>query len=179
MIIGSQKAGSHAVARLLLEHSGLTLADVQVVDADWRQLAEKPDVDVAIVVTKVGSPDLVELLASGQFQLMALPNAWEFALDEPTFHPLKVTAAAYPKCGIPEVGIATVATTAFLAAQTDTPDVLVQEVLRNLYAPGMVEATGILSAERAAHWQGLAWHPAAREFFQPYRGSVTPTATLP
>ncbi len=170
VIVGAKKAGSNGVARLLLRHAGLLDDGVEIVDADWHQLADPQVADAAIVVTRIGSPDLVQLLDTGQFRLIGMPNAWEFALDEPTFHPLKVTNEAYPQCGISELGIATVATTAFLAAPFETPDILVQAVLENLYAPGMVEATGILSAERVANWQGLAWHPAAREFFQHYRG---------
>ncbi|MEM8736681.1 MAG: hypothetical protein AAGG44_20795, partial [Planctomycetota bacterium] len=76
----------------------------------------------------------------------------------------------YPDCGLPETGVEAVTATAFLAARQDAPSVLIQAVLRHLFAPEIVAATGIVTAERAAHWQGLVWHPAAREFFERYRG---------
>lgn len=176
VIVGAQKAGSRSIAELLFERVGVGLNDLQVVDADWHDLKlEPPPADAAIVVSKVGSDDLVELLEDGSFCLLPVPNAWEFALEEPAFHSYIVSPETYPACNIPEAGITTVATTAYLAATADTPAVLVQQVLKHLYTPDMLAATGILSAERAAHWQGIAWHPAARDFFQPYRGASVNT----
>lgn len=170
VVVGSEKAGAHSIARLLLGRSGLSLDDIEIDRTDWRGLKENPIADAAIVVSKLGSPDLAALLTAGRYHLLAIPDSWQFALDEPAFHPLLVLPKSYPECGLPDTGIATVATTAFLAAKTETPAVLIHEVLKSLFDPELVRATGILSAERAAHWQGIAWHPAAREFFQSYRG---------
>ncbi len=179
VIVGAEKAGSRNVAELLLQRVGMGLSDLQVIDADWRELSAEPHpADAAVVVSKVGSADLSQLLDNGEFCLLPVPSAWEFALDEPAFHSFIVSPENYPNCDIPEVGITTVATTAYLAATADTPSVLVQQVLKSLYAPEMVAATGILSAERAAHWQGIAWHPAARDFFQPYRGASVNANTV-
>ncbi len=218
--VGNSKAGSRAIAQLVLQHAGLTFEDIQVASFDWHLLytgiagigaipggailttaadgaetnavptqssadadgegqkteqspAIDTNVDAAIIVSRLGSDDIAELLCQGEFELLSLNNAWELALLEPSlFHPLLVTADHYPNCNLPADGIAAVTTTAFLAARHDTPSVLVEAVLKNLFSPQMVASTGIVSAERAAHWQGLVWHPAAREFFHAYHGST-------
>lgn len=171
VILGSEKSGSWSVSRLLLNRAGLTLQDLTIDNTDWRSLAETPEVDAAIVVTKPGTDDIIHILSQGHYRVLSLSDSLEFALDEPAFHPLLLTSVNYPDCGMPEAGIATVATTAFLAAQFETPAILVQTVLQNLFDPQVVQSAGILSAEKAAHFHGLAWHPAAHEFFQAYRGS--------
>ncbi|MFK7737151.1 MAG: serine/threonine-protein kinase [Pirellulaceae bacterium] len=126
-------------------------------------------IDAAIVVSRLGSTNIAKLLRNGEFELLPFTNAMEFALLEPMFHPLLIQSKHYPNCNLPATGISAVTTTAFLAARHDAPRVLVQAVLRHLFTQEIVAATGIISADRAASWQGLVWHPAAREFFEPYK----------
>ncbi|MEM7478566.1 MAG: serine/threonine-protein kinase [Planctomycetota bacterium] len=129
-------------------------------------------VDAAIVVSRLGSKDVANLLCGGDYKLLGLEDAWQLALQEPSlFHPLLMTEDNYPDCELPSKGVPTVTTTAFLVATQETPAILIRSVLQHLFSPEMIAATGIVSAERAAHWQGLAWHPAAREFFGPYRAT--------
>lgn len=132
--------------------------------------AETVPIDAAIVVSRLGSSDVAELLGDGEFELLPFNGSWEFALLEPMFRPMRITSNHYPDCGLPDDGVEAVTATAFLAARQDAPSVLVQAVLRHLFTPEIIAATGIVTAERAAHWQGLVWHPAAREFFESYRG---------
>jgi TRAP-type uncharacterized transport system substrate-binding protein/predicted Ser/Thr protein kinase len=127
------------------------------------------NIDAAIVVSRLGSTNIAKLLQAGEFELLPFTNAMEFALLEPMFHPLLIQSKHYPDCNLPTTGISAVTTTAFLAARHDAPRVLVQAVLRHLFTQEIVAATGIISADRAASWQGLVWHPAAREFFEPYK----------
>lgn len=171
VVVGPDQAGSHSIAKLLLRSAGLTFEDIQVDTNDWHKILQSAHADAAIVVSKLGSQDVGDLLCAGQFRLLAMSKAWQFALDEPSFHPLLVTSSDYPNCNLPEAGIATVATTAFLVAKPDTPAILVQTILQHLFTPETVSIMGIVSAERAAHWQGLAWHPTAREYFQKYRST--------
>ena len=129
-------------------------------------------IDAAVIVARLGSKDIAALLSRGEFDLLQLPDR-QLAQREPTlFQPMLVTEEHYPDCGLSELGIPTVTTTAYLAATRETPAVLVRTVLQNLFSPETVAATGIISVEQAAHWQGLQWHPAAREFFQNYRSTL-------
>lgn len=166
--VGSEQAGSHAVAQMLLASVGLKMEDIEQQTSDWHRLFEEPDADAAIIVSKLGSQDVQRLLQKGEYRLLSMDDTWEFALDEPSFHPLLVTSEHYPACEVPADGIPTVATVAFLAAQVDAPNVLITTVLKHLFTPEMVATTGILTAERAAHWPHLRWHNAARIYFEPY-----------
>lgn len=166
--IGSKQTGSHAVAQRLLASVGLEMQDIEQLTADWHGLTQEPVAEAAIIVSKLGSTDVQELLRQGDYKLLSMENTWEFSLDEPSFHPLLVTGKDYPECDVPENGIPTVATVAFLATQVDAPNILITTVLRHLFAPEMVATTGIVTAERAAHWPYLPWHPAARAYFEPY-----------
>ena len=177
VVLGSDKAGVRDVARLLLERHGVSLDEIHVDTSQWHDLLSQPTADAAIVVTRKGASDLVELLAAGHYRLLPIQDALQFALDEPMFHPLLLDAASYPGGQLPSEGIVTVATTAFLACRRDAPPVLVQTVLRNLFDPDFVSQHGILPAEWASRWPGATWHPAAREFFRAYHGgSAEPTA---
>ena len=170
IFVGRAKAGSRATALRLLEYSGVSSRDVELIEGDWQRLADVQAFDAAILVARRGSVEIDSMLGSGQLRLMNLRDAWEFALAEPSFHPITVKQLDYPAAIWSGDGINTVATTAFLVCSQDAPEVLVHQVLYSLYSPPL-RNLGILSAEQAAHWQGIAWHPAARAFFSAYRGS--------
>ncbi|MCA9127716.1 MAG: TAXI family TRAP transporter solute-binding subunit [Planctomycetales bacterium] len=172
VLVGSEKTGSNRIARILLQHAGLTFDDIDADVGDGSSLVREHTVDAAIVVSRLGSATVRDALLSGHYRLLGIPNAWQFALNEPSFHVHPVEQQNYPDCGLPVEGIVTVATTAFLAAKHDTPSALVTAVLNQLFTPEMVASCGILSADQVAHWPELAWHPASREFFSPYRGST-------
>ncbi len=172
VVIGSVKSGSRGIAKMVLAHSGLSLDDIELDETDWRSLIQNSQADAAIVVTKEGAADMVRLLHTGKYRLLPFADAWQFAMDEPVFHPTILKPSIYPECNLPESGTATIAITAYLAARMETPPVLVQTVLKKLFDPEVVQRTGIFPAARAAGWQIHGWHPAAREFFQAYRGSA-------
>jgi len=169
VLIGVEKSGAFSVSKLLLSRAKLKLEDVRIYNGDWRQLATLPDVDAAFVVVQTGNPMMQKLLAEGDYQLLPIEDAMDFSLEEPTFHALALTQAMYPGSDLPSSGVVTVATTAFLAARADAPDILVEKVLECLFSQKTIDECGLLSAERAAHWQGLAWHPAAQRYFGTFR----------
>ncbi len=167
--VGQAKAGSRVTAKRLLKFCGVDVQDMTLVDTLTGGLTVDNSFDAAILVSRIGSSDVLTAIQSGQFQLLDIPQAWQFALAEPTFHPIQLSSKEYPAGLKSEATIRTVATTAYLVCDQQAPDIMVSQVLKGLYSPA-VTAVGILTAEQAAHWQGIAWHPAAREFFQAYRG---------
>ncbi len=169
VMIGVEKSGAYSVSKLLLSRANLKLDDFHVNRGDWRQLSTLTDVDAAFVVVQTGNSMMQKLLAERKYQLLPIEKAMEFSLDQPTFHALPLTQSMYPGSDLTSNGVITVATTAFLAARADAPDVLVEKVLECLFLPSTVEECGLFSAEKAAHWQGLAWHPAARRYFGTFR----------
>jgi TRAP-type uncharacterized transport system substrate-binding protein len=171
VMLGSEKSGARAVASLLFRRAGMTFEDVIIDQDEWHKLIAEPSADACIVVTKKGASDLVALLATGNYRLLPVADSLQFALDEPIFHPVLLDEDSYPNCNLPPEGIASVATTAFLACRVDAPPILIQTVLENLFLPEFVRDNGIQAAEWASRWPGSTWHPAAREFFQAYHGS--------
>jgi len=167
--LGNAKSGSRAAARRLLRYSGIAMEDIIVVEDQRDDVDDDEEFDAAILVTRAGAPEIHRLLSGGRFRLMSLPNAWEFALAEPSFHFIYLGKNDYPQNLKEDVAISTVAATAYLVCNPEAPDVLVNQVLSALYSPDLMQL-GVLTAEQAAHWQGIAWHPAARAFFRVYRG---------
>ena len=169
VLIGVEKSGAYSVSKLLLSRANLNLDDVHVNSGDWRHLSTRPDIDAAFIVVQTGNAMMQALLAEKNHQLLPIEDAMEFSLDQPTFHALPLTRSMYPGSDLPPTGVLTVATTAFLAARADAPDILIDKVLDCLFSKKNIEECGLLSAERAARWQGLAWHPAAQRYFGSYR----------
>lgn len=167
--VGQAKAGSRVTAKRLLKYCGVDVQEMALVDKLTGGLTVDTTFDAAILVSRMGSPDVLAALQSGQFRMLDIPQAWQFALAEPTFHPIQLSSKEYPASLKSEATVRTVATTAYLVCDQQAPDIMVSNVLQSLYSPA-VSAVGILTAEQAAHWQGIAWHPAARKFFQAYRG---------
>jgi TRAP transporter TAXI family solute receptor len=169
VMIGVEKSGAYSVSKLLLSRANLQLEDVHVSHGDWRQLSTASDVDAAFIVVQTGNATMQKLLAERKYQLLPIENAMEFSLDRPTFHALRLTQDMYPRSDLPSGGVTTVATTAFLAARADAPDILVEKVLECLFSPETIKECGLLTAKQAARWQGLAWHPAAQRYFSKFR----------
>ncbi len=166
VMVGGERSGNLLVSKMLLDHAQLQLDDVVVDHHDWRQLSTKPEIDAAIIVVQTGNPILRDILETEQYDLIPIQDAMDLALDEPTFRAMTITQGTYAGLQSNSGGILTVATTAFLASRIDTPDIVVEKALECLFQPEIVEKYGLLSAERAAHWRGIAWHPAARRFFE-------------
>ncbi len=169
VVLGTAKSGGLRVAKLLLERADVPIEEVQSVSADWRQISSDATIDAAFVILQTGHSSMQKVLDGGQLRLLPISDAMEFALDEPMFHALQLNGSMYPNSSLPKEGVLTIATTAFLAARRDAPDILIEKVLACLFDPNTVKECGLLSPERAAHWQGIAWHPAAHRFFEAYR----------
>jgi TRAP transporter TAXI family solute receptor len=163
LAIGSSQSGSRQASRKILEYFGLSESDFKMKDIDWFALGSSEEVDAAIVVMKSGQPAIAELLIKQQFRLEPIEQSMEISLEEPSFHPIEILPADYPAAL--DKPLSTVATTAFLAARRDASSRLIRESLQALYDTES-PIPAILSAERAAKWQGLAWHPAAQVYFE-------------
>jgi TRAP-type uncharacterized transport system substrate-binding protein len=155
-------------------NSVATVKESNSISPPIKSSSAEPETEAAIIVSRLGSQDMVDLLATNRFGLLSLPAALELSLDEPAFHALPLKPASYPGVQLPESGVLTIATAAFLATTHETPSILVETVLQNLFSPNMVQSTGIFTPEQATHWQSMgSWHPAAQEFFAHYR-SIKP-----
>jgi hypothetical protein len=77
---------------------------------------------------------------------------------------MTISPDEYEGVVFPAEGIATVGTTAFLTATLESPSELIVAALEELYRDPPLRH-GLIPKNRAAEWQGLAFHPAARRYF--------------
>ncbi|WP_372722392.1 serine/threonine-protein kinase [Novipirellula sp.] len=163
--VGPIGSGSREATEMVFESLAITpdIAPREVMA--WKELESDAAPDVAVICVGLGSPLIANLIRSHRWELMPIPNPIKIALQHPTLRPMTIDAGDYPGIELPEEGVATVGTTAFLAARTDTPSELVTATLRTLYEPPLLCA-GLIPRKHAAEWQGLALHSAARRFFE-------------
>lgn len=163
--VGPKGSGSRATSEMVFESLGFGQDRVRREVLAWRDLFSPTSPEAAMICIGRGSPLVTELLGNGSWRLVAVDSVIEIALQHPTLRPMSIEASDHPGQQIPQTGIPTVGTTAFLAAREDTPSELVTAMLEALYAEP-APCIGLIPRRRAAEWQGLAFHRAARRFFK-------------
>ncbi|WP_168566403.1 serine/threonine-protein kinase [Crateriforma spongiae] len=163
--VGPKASGSRVAAEMVFDSLGYGLDDPQRDFTPWYELRTDLNVDIAVVCMGRGNRVVRRWLQSGQWQLMEVPRADDISLEHPTLRPMRISAADYQGCNLPDSGVRTVGTMAFLATQIDAPDPLVQQTLEVLYEPPLL-VPGMIHLSQTTEWQGLSFHPAARRFFE-------------
>ncbi len=161
--VGTIESGTRQAVSILLEYSSMNFSDFEALPLDLPDVKTDATIDAAFAVIKVGHPRIKELLANGAFKLMPVADVQLISLDEPTVRPFEITPADYQ--GLVTSSLQTIGTPAFLTARMDASSRLVEECLKAIYAENS-PIEGLIPAERAAHWQGLPLHPAARKYFE-------------
>ena len=163
--VGPPGCGSRRTAELLLDslelNEKITLREVQ----GWSDLDNEDAPDAAVICIGPGSTLVTELVNSGRWRLVPIATSVNIALQHPTLRPMNIMPDEYPGTDIPDAGIPTVGTTAYLAARQDTPGDLVQAALDGLYAQPMIYPR-LIPRSRTAEWQALVFHRVARDFFR-------------
>lgn len=166
VVVGPAGSGSRLSARIVLEHHGLTLENLRAIGESLAQFRDDSSFDAAIVTIGAGSQTVQALLDSSDFELIPVGDSQRLSLEHAAYRPFIIKSADYGGAkSISEEGVLTVATTAFLAARADAPDVLVTTALDTLYSPDSTPSN-LISREFAAEWQGLVLHPAARRYYE-------------
>lgn len=160
--LGLPQSGNRQAAEMLLATCGLDETEYEAITEGWDALNQPEKVDLAFVVIRSGHQRVRDLIEKKGYRLISIEKATDIALDEPTFRSFDIPSEAYYTQEAPPVR--TLATTAFLACRTDAPDRLVREALYALYDGGE-PISDLMSKDRARHWRGLAYHRAAKEYF--------------
>ncbi|TWT54165.1 Serine/threonine-protein kinase PrkC [Rubripirellula amarantea] len=165
--VGPAGSGSRATAELVLDSLNLNESQVQCQTMDWEQLFADDPPDAAMICMGRQSSLVARLLASGKWRLLPIESGVEIALQHPTLRPMSIPSGDYSALTLPGGvdTIATVGTTAFLTVRDDAPADLVTAMLEALYADPPPRSD-LIPRRRAAEWQGLAFHPAARRYYQ-------------
>jgi hypothetical protein len=154
---------------LVFDSLQLTPDMVTRVVIDWRKLFSPDPPDAAMVSVGRGSPLVSNLLSDGGWRLVPVPDPIQLSLQHPTLRPMTIEPSEFAAVGdghtqAISASIPTVGTTAFMTAREDTPSKLVVAVLDALYAHP-APCVDLIPRQRAAEWQGLVFHPAARRYF--------------
>ena len=162
--VGPRGSGSRATTEYVFESLDFPAESLTREEIAWPDLYKHDSPDAAVICIGYGSHLVSDLLIDGRWKLIPIPNCVQMALRHPTLRPMTIQPEDYHADHFPEGGIDTVGTTAFLASRLDTPDALVEAALSAIYEePAFI--AGLIPRDRAAEWQGLAFHPVARKFF--------------
>jgi len=176
--VGPEGSGSRRAADLVLDSLELDETACPRVVIEWLSLKQLSGAEsgnrqlpsVAIICIGPGSQLVRDLLDDGSWELISLTDSIAIALQHPTLTPMTLQRSVYPIAKVRGVdaaagdaAIETLGTTAYLVCRRDASDVLIRSALGGLYRePTLV---GLIPVTRAAEWQGLAFHRAAREYF--------------
>jgi hypothetical protein len=162
--VGPEGSGSRIAAELLFDAFELTHETTPREVIPWQHLSQQGMPDVAVICIGCGSRLVSEMLRDGEWLLLPIEEGVRVSLLHPTLKSMTIQPEEYEQVTLPPSGIETVGTTAFLAARYDAPEELVTATLTVLYEDPEV-IPGLIPFPRAAEWQGLALHPAARRFY--------------
>ncbi|QDT13566.1 serine/threonine-protein kinase [Stieleria marina] len=163
--VGPPLSGSRRTAELVFDSIQLEPAIRPREVSGWSEMYQPNAPRAAVICIGKRSTLVSNLLTSGDWKLVPIPDAIQISLQHPTLRPMSIHADEYPDANLPAAGIATIGTTAFLAARQDTPGDLVSAALKVLYEQPTLFPS-LISRSNAAEWQGLSFHPVARRYFQ-------------
>ncbi|WP_182867875.1 serine/threonine-protein kinase [Stieleria mannarensis] len=162
--VGPRGSGSRRTADMILDSLNLAADDTPREVVAWERLQTPDAPDIALICIGRGS-SLVSGLLQKQWRLVPIPQGITISMQHPTLRTITIDPSHYRNADIPDEGLATVGTTAFLVTRRDAPSALVQTTLELLYQPPRL-FPDLIPRERAAEWQGLDLHHAARRYFE-------------
>lgn len=133
--IGSPESGDFAINKTLLEHLGIGLDDVQLVDAVYNEIPDmlrSGKLDAACMAGGIHSPAFVQTASVPGVTLIPVPFADAMALHHVSTFPTSIPAGFYRTENpvLPETEIKTVSRRAKLLTRPDAPTVLVEAVTK-------------------------------------------------
>ena len=134
-ILGPMGSGMRRTAESLMSHHGVQILRHEKESTYFFPLLLQDDtLDGATVTTGLLNPDLNGLLATGDFELLAIPDAEALAIRHSHLSSYTIPQGFFSGSRrVPEEPIQTIATMAFLAARWDASDALITTTLDALY----------------------------------------------
>ena len=163
--VGPEGSGSRVTAELILDSHKLSPDLVSREFVSWDSLLTVDAPEAAMICIGRGSQLVHQLLAGGKWRLVPISGVINISLEHPTLRPMTIEPSDFPSVAIPAEGVPTVGTTAFLAADIETPAALVRAVLETLYRQPPL-CGGLIPRNQVVEWHGMAFHPEARRYFE-------------
>ncbi len=170
--LGPEGSGMRRTARRLLEHYQLHEGMLApLAPCYFTEMRNDPSIDASIVTTGILDDDLDELLGTGEFTLVPIPDAEGMCLRTSGLAVFQIPYGLYAEGTVPTERTPTVSTAAFLAVAENAPAAWIKALLDALFVdvpPGQFPT--LYDQARAREWRGAAYHPAVRDYHEPYRG---------
>ncbi len=133
--IGSQESGDFSLNKTLLEHLGIELDEVELVDVVYQNIPDllrSGKLDAACMAGGLHSPAFAETASVPGVKLIPVPFADAMALHHVSTFPTSIPAGFYRTADpvLPEAEIETVSRRAKLLTRPDAPTVLVEAVTK-------------------------------------------------
>ncbi len=175
LALGPTGSGTRYNAQAVLRHYRIDYEALQEKDRYFGELKEDQALEAAIITTGLLNPDLQQLLAGGQFDLLPILVAKSLSLRHHHFSAFEIPRGFFGEDAaspVPPEDTLTVASTSLLMAGRGTSGRLVQETLSALYGSRRIrrQIPTLLTQSEAALWSDLPLHPSAAEYHRPYGG---------
>jgi TRAP transporter TAXI family solute receptor len=168
--LGPRGSGMRTTALTILRHYGIDESNLIDSEHAFSDLLQNPQLDAAFVITGYDSDSLRRIFADPELTLLPIDRSFEIADAEPSLKPTRLLPEITPAFlddEIPEGGLATLKTPAFLTVRSDASPKLVRAALATIYHDStLVEREGLIPLDQASRWPLLPLHPAAAEFFR-------------
>ena len=167
--LGPQGSGMRQSATKLMEHYGVAIDGLSSTEEYFNRLLENKELQGAIVTTGIDNQDLKRILDTGDFALLPIEDAEAIELKSPFLKVMQIPQGLFGLSGnVPPEKINVLATTAFVITREDTPDELVQAVIKSVHEENLrVSFPGVLRREEVTEWVSSSMHPAALAYFYP------------
>jgi eukaryotic-like serine/threonine-protein kinase len=172
--LGPPGSGTRNTALTVLEYYGMGADDVTHSAESFSNLiAADSKLDAAFVISGFDSPSLRRLLSEEGLILLPIDKAVVIAGSDPSLKIAQLERDAAPaplRDKLPDEGLLTLKTAAFLTARADASPKLVRITLETIYRDeDFLEREQLIPLEQAARWPLLPLHDAAEEFFDAVR----------
>jgi len=176
IILGRAGSGSRELALTLFHHYQISEGEYREVPGHFADLVQNPEVaDAAVVCTAITNPELIQLVRTGQFDILPIEDSPALVLLHPFYLEATIPRGMFAeKPPAPPVPTPTLSTWALMVARKDCSSKMLTVALESLYCNSMQMSYPVmLPRKQAASWSFPPLHPASRTYFDPYGGLNT------
>ncbi|MBF0469851.1 MAG: TAXI family TRAP transporter solute-binding subunit [Gammaproteobacteria bacterium] len=180
--LGGSGSGHRASAARVLPYYGIELTQLRENTASYRNLVKDKSIDAALVTTTLANPVISGAMATGDFELIPLPEVDGFGFHNSDYEATAIPAGVYPVGSNPqpEKEIRTLRSLAVLACRKDLGESEVAAALNVLYSIETRTQAPILLNKKVGTqgiWHSLPIHETSKRFFDPLKSVSSIAAT--
>ncbi len=169
VVLGPEGSGTRLSALEVLKHFSIRPDALLSNNLYFTALLEKPELEAAIVTAGIEHPQLRQVLATHQFRLLSIPSSAAIQMVHPFLRKVEIPQGLFAeRPSVPPKRVSTIATTAYLVAQREAPDHLVEAALGAIHEESLrLRVPSLLRRQEAPKWVATKMHPVAQRYFHP------------